>query len=146
MRIHAFIDVNQASLYTLIYRYGVVSIPHQPTCDSANSYKARASKDNAKFNRQGHSFNIMSQETKQACVKDAIEHLITTYGELNSSSIEELDCEPSPLDFMRYVARNTPFVVRGGASSWRAFDKWDKDYLVSALAGQSVNVAVTPHG
>ncbi|KAM3525527.1 hypothetical protein MY4038_007242 [Beauveria bassiana] len=88
----------------------------------------------------------MSQETKQACVKDAIEHLITTYGELNSSTIEELDCEPSPLDFMRYVARNTPFVVRGGASSWRAFNKWDKDYLVSALAGQSVNVAVTPHG
>ncbi|KAM3456467.1 hypothetical protein MY3296_001746 [Beauveria thailandica] len=88
----------------------------------------------------------MSQETEQACVKDAIEHLITTFGELNSSSIHELDCEPSPLDFMRHVARNTPFVVRGGASSWRAFDKWDKDYLVSALAGQSVNVAVTPHG
>ncbi|OAA45254.1 Transcription factor jumonji/aspartyl beta-hydroxylase [Beauveria brongniartii RCEF 3172] len=88
----------------------------------------------------------MSQETEQACVKDAIEHLITTFGELNSSSIEELDCEPSPLDFMRYVARNTPFVVRGGASSWRAFNKWDKDYLLSALAGQSVNVAVTPHG
>ncbi|KAM3500032.1 hypothetical protein MY10362_006767 [Beauveria mimosiformis] len=83
---------------------------------------------------------------EQACIKDAIEHLITTFGELNSSSIEELDCEPSPLDFMRHVARNTPFVVRGGASSWRAFNKWDKDYLLSALAGQSVNVAVTPHG
>ncbi|KAM3564904.1 hypothetical protein MY1884_000504 [Beauveria asiatica] len=88
----------------------------------------------------------MSQETEQACVKNAIEHLITTFGELNSSSIHELDCEPSPLDFMRHVARNTPFVVRGGASSWRACNKWDKDYLVSALAGQSVNVAVTPHG
>lgn len=79
-------------------------------------------------------------------IESALEHLITTYGELNSSLIEELDCEPSPLEFMRYVARNTPFVVRGGASSWKAFQKWDTSYLLSALAGQYVNVAVTPHG
>lgn len=88
----------------------------------------------------------MSQEQESMSIEGALEHLITTYGELNGFAIEELDCEPSPLEFMQYVARNTPFVVRGGASSWRAFQKWDKDYLVSSLAGQSVNVAVTPNG
>ncbi|KAJ4145705.1 hypothetical protein LMH87_004544 [Akanthomyces muscarius] len=88
----------------------------------------------------------MSQTQESMSIEGALEHLITTYGELNGSAIEELDCEPSPLEFMQYVARNTPFVVRGGAASWRAFQEWDKDYLVSSLAGQSVNVAVTPHG
>ncbi|EGX92552.1 pla2g4b, putative [Cordyceps militaris CM01] len=88
----------------------------------------------------------MALEKEPPSSDSALEYLITTYGELNSSIIEELDCEPSPLEFMRYVASNTPFVVRGGASSWRAFHKWDKDYLVSRLAGQLVNVAVTPNG
>ena len=88
----------------------------------------------------------MSQTQEGISIQGALEHLLTTYGELNGSAIEELDCEPSPLEFMQYVARNTPFVVRGGASSWRAFQEWDKDYLVSSLTGQSVNVAVTPHG
>ncbi|KAF4430301.1 phospholipase [Fusarium acutatum] len=53
---------------------------------------------------------------------EAIENLISTFNELNSNSIDELHDEPSPLEFMRYVARNTPFV------------------------GQNVNVAVTPCG
>ncbi|KAG5925995.1 hypothetical protein E4U42_003753 [Claviceps africana] len=78
--------------------------------------------------------------------EDALRHLITTYYELNSENIEELDCEPSPLEFMRYVSRNTPFVIRGGASSWKATRQWNAAYLEEALAGQSVNVAVTPHG
>lgn len=88
----------------------------------------------------------MSQQREFARLENALEHLITTYGELNGPNIEELDCEPSPLEFMRYVARNIPFVVRGGASSWKACQNWNKDYLMNALAGQSVNVAVTPHG
>lgn len=79
-------------------------------------------------------------------VEKALQELITTFNELNSSRIEELDSEPSPLEFMRYVARNTPFVIRGGASSWKAAQAWDASYLRSALVGQSVNVAVTPHG
>ncbi|KAL7918182.1 cupin-like domain-containing protein [Trichoderma austrokoningii] len=58
----------------------------------------------------------------------------------------ELFSEPSPLEFMRYVARNTPFVIRGGASHWKATQKWNSAYLKSALDGQSVNVAVTPFG
>jgi jumonji domain-containing protein 7 len=75
-----------------------------------------------------------------------IENLISTFNELNSNVIDELHEEPSPLEFMRYVARNTPFVIRNGASSWKACREWNSAYLLSALKGQSVNVAVTPHG
>ncbi|KAM0511207.1 hypothetical protein ACHAPE_010086 [Trichoderma viride] len=77
---------------------------------------------------------------------DSLKNLMKTYNELNSHSVEELFSEPSPLEFMRYVARNTPFVIRGGASHWKATQKWNSTYLKSALDGQSVNVAVTPFG
>lgn len=78
--------------------------------------------------------------------EDAIAELLTTYNELNPSRIEELDEEPSPLEFMRYVARNMPFVVRRGAWDWTATRTWDAAYLRSTLAGHKVNVAVTPSG
>ncbi|KAI0120121.1 cupin-like domain-containing protein [Nemania sp. FL0031] len=78
--------------------------------------------------------------------EDSIAELLTTYNELNSSRIEELVEEPSPLEFMRYVARNTPFVVRRGAVHWTATRTWDAAYLRSTLAGHTVNVAVTPFG
>ncbi|KAI1076071.1 phospholipase A2 [Whalleya microplaca] len=77
---------------------------------------------------------------------DPIAELITTFHELNSNAIEELDEEPSPLEFMRYVARNTPFVIRGGAADWTATRRWNADYLRGFLAGHHVNVAVTPAG
>ena len=77
---------------------------------------------------------------------DPIAELITNYNELNSSVIEELHEEPSALDFMRFVARNTPFVVRGGASDWQATKEWTVDYLRHFLGDQPVNVAVTPAG
>ncbi|KAI1351751.1 phospholipase A2 [Xylaria sp. FL0043] len=79
-------------------------------------------------------------------LEDPIVELLTTYNELNSSRIEELDEEPSPLEFMRYVARNTPFVVRRGAQDWIATRTWDAAYLCSTLAGHKVNAAVTPYG
>jgi jumonji domain-containing protein 7 len=72
--------------------------------------------------------------------------LLTTYNELNSTSIDELTDVPSALEFMRYVARNRPFVVRGGASDWQATRTWDVATLKELLGGQSVNVAVTPEG
>ncbi|KAI0009011.1 phospholipase A2 [Xylariaceae sp. FL0662B] len=78
--------------------------------------------------------------------RDPIAELITTFNELNSDVIEELDEEPSPLEFMRYVARNTPFVIRGGVEDWTATRQWNADYLRRFLAGHSVNVAVTPLG
>lgn len=72
--------------------------------------------------------------------------LITTYHDLNRSIIDELKEEPSPLDFMRYVSRNRPFVVRKGAKGWPACRKWNADYLRQTMEGQSVNVAMTPLG
>lgn len=76
----------------------------------------------------------------------ALEDLLSTFNELNSAAIEELNEEPSPLEFMRFVSRNTPFVVRGGASTWKAVQEWNSAYLLSGLRGQLVNVAVTPFG
>lgn len=69
--------------------------------------------------------------------------LLQTYAELNSSSIEELDECPSALEFLRYVKRNRPFVVRKGAQHWKATRTWDRAYLEAALRDQSVNVSVS---
>jgi len=74
----------------------------------------------------------------------ATAELLVTYHELNGD-IEELP-EPSPLSFMRFVARNRPFVVRGGCSTWQAQRKWDATYLQEIMKDTPVNVAVTPHG
>ncbi|KAK1828273.1 cupin-like domain-containing protein [Podospora conica] len=85
-------------------------------------------------------------EKKPTKMDEAITELITSYNELNSSSIIELHHEPSPLEFMRFVAKNTPFVVRGGAADWKAIRTWSVDYLKATLADEQVNVAVTPFG
>ncbi|VBB75391.1 Putative phospholipase [Podospora comata] len=77
---------------------------------------------------------------------DPIAELIENYNELNSSVIEELTEEPSPLEFMRYVAKNTPFVVRGAAKDWKATKEWNVNFLKDFLKHETVNVAVTPHG
>jgi peptidyl-lysine (3S)-dioxygenase / protease len=77
---------------------------------------------------------------------DPVVELITSFDELNSSVIEELHEEPSPLEFMRYVARNTPFVVRGGARDWTATKTWTAQHLKYVLRDHEVNVAVTPNG
>lgn len=79
-------------------------------------------------------------------IMDPLAELITTYNELNSPVVQELDDEPSPLEFMRFVARNTPFVLRRGAAHWTASKTWTADYLQDVLQHQSVNVAVTPQG
>ncbi|KAE8411022.1 cupin-like domain-containing protein [Aspergillus pseudocaelatus] len=84
----------------------------------------------------------MASETADA----AIAELLSTFNELNSHVVEELNEEPSPLEFMRFVARNTPFVIRGGALSWKACQEWNSAYLLKALKDQTVNVAVTPYG
>lgn len=84
----------------------------------------------------------MNQQT----AADPITDVIKTYNDLNSSVVEVLDEEPSPLEFMRYVARNTPFVVRGAAADWKASRKWNIEHLRGVLGHLSVNVAVTPAG
>lgn len=76
----------------------------------------------------------------------AIRDLIINYHELNATVIDELYEEPSALEFMQYVARNRPFVVRRGAEDWTAVQKWDSHYLLSVLGDSLVNVAITPFG
>ncbi|KAL1842699.1 hypothetical protein VTJ49DRAFT_4478 [Mycothermus thermophilus] len=78
--------------------------------------------------------------------EDALAELMINYHELNGSIIDELTEEPSPLEFMRYVARNTPFVVRGAALDWEATKTWTVDYLKTILGDDPVNIAVTPAG
>ncbi|MCJ1403305.1 hypothetical protein MMC11_006528 [Xylographa trunciseda] len=79
-------------------------------------------------------------------VEDALQDLVDTYHGLNSELIDELDEEPSALEFMRYVAQNRPFVVRKGASRWPAVQNWDYNYLLDRMKDRKVNVAITPHG
>ncbi|KAI9929294.1 hypothetical protein ASPWEDRAFT_184203 [Aspergillus wentii DTO 134E9] len=75
-----------------------------------------------------------------------IADLITTYHELNATIIDEFHEEPSALEFMRYVAKNRPFVVRSGAKSWKAYKEWNAEYLAKVMKDKDVQVAVTPYG
>ena len=77
---------------------------------------------------------------------DPISELITNYHELNGSAVAIVPGSISALEFMRYVARNRPFVLRGGASEWEATRTWNISSLKELLKGQSVNVAVTAEG
>lgn len=72
--------------------------------------------------------------------------LLEAYSSLNSSNITELSSLPSPLEFLRFVAQNRPFVIRGGAADWKAIQEWNVASLKEILDGVSVNVAVTPLG
>jgi len=77
---------------------------------------------------------------------DPIIEMLKLYEELNGPNITELRTEPSALEFMRFVALSTPFVVRGATSQWKAARLWNYAYLEEAMRGQTVNVAVTPRG
>lgn len=72
--------------------------------------------------------------------------LLDNYNELNMNSVDELWEEPSPLEFMRYVARNRPFVIKQGARHWTACKRWSANYLVESIGNSTVNVAITPKG
>ncbi|KAG9236579.1 cupin-like domain-containing protein [Amylocarpus encephaloides] len=77
---------------------------------------------------------------------DPLKSLLQTYNDLNSASITILDEIPSPLEFMRFVALNRPFAVRGGAADWKASREWGVKKLKEVMSGMRVNVAVTPKG
>lgn len=78
-------------------------------------------------------------------IAEATADMVTTYHELNGDIHVSYE-EPSPLDFMRYVAKNRPLVVRRGCSKWLAVRKWNVDYLQEIMKDLPVSVAVTPHG
>ncbi|KAK3650759.1 hypothetical protein LTR56_006164 [Elasticomyces elasticus] len=73
-------------------------------------------------------------------------NLINTYHELNASEVDELEEEPSALEFLQFVAKNRPFVVRHAANSWTASEKWVADYLRQKMGSDKVKVAITPLG
>lgn len=75
-----------------------------------------------------------------------MEELILSYHELNNNIVEELEEEPSALEFMRYVAKNRPFVVRKGIVHWKATQRWNSQYLQEIMGTETINVAITPHG
>lgn len=75
----------------------------------------------------------------------AIRTLLETYNELNPAVVDELGDEPSALEFMRYVAKNRPFVVRQ-AIHWPAHEKWTKKYLAAKMGNEQIVVSVTERG
>jgi peptidyl-lysine (3S)-dioxygenase / protease len=81
-----------------------------------------------------------------SAVADVITELIQSYHELNPQFVDELLEEPSPLEFMRYVAAKRPFVIRGGCSQWPATESWSAAYLVHRMEDRLINVAITPSG
>lgn len=69
--------------------------------------------------------------------QDPIATLLESYNELNSAQITVLYEEPSALEFMRYVATNRPFVVRGAANDVSKFSfwgSWPEGFRFSLLA------------
>jgi len=79
-------------------------------------------------------------------LRDALRELLVTYNEINSDIIDEVFEEPSPLEFMRFVAKNRPLIIRGGAQSWEAVQKWSRQFLVNVVGDNLVNVSITPNG
>lgn len=75
----------------------------------------------------------------------AIEELILNYQQLNGNHVEELLEVPSHLEFMRYVHKGRPFVVKGAVGDWPAV-QWTDEFLENAMAEKKVKVAVTPSG
>lgn len=76
---------------------------------------------------------------------EATTEMINAYHELNGD-VDELSEKPSPLEFMRYVAKNRPFVIRGGCSDWYAVQNWNADLLEGVMGDTPIKVAVTPYG
>jgi jumonji domain-containing protein 7 len=88
----------------------------------------------------------MASKSIEQNIDDAIKTLMKDYNELNPNKIDELTEEPTALEFMRYIAKNRPFVIRKGASDWQACLKWDADYLRRTMGDANVKVALTPYG
>lgn len=76
---------------------------------------------------------------------EATSELVSTYHELNGN-VDELYQDPSPLEFMKFVAKNRPFVVRRGCSTWPSVQKWNVAYLKQVAGNTPVKIAVSPHG
>ncbi|GAM89062.1 hypothetical protein ANO11243_070960 [Dothideomycetidae sp. 11243] len=85
-------------------------------------------------------------EPPQDETEQALQSLIENYHEFNGTHVDVLEAQPTPLEFMRYVARNKPLIIRRGARHWSAVQKWSAEYLVKIMGNTPVNVALTPNG
>ncbi|KAL5119668.1 hypothetical protein ACEQ8H_002514 [Pleosporales sp. CAS-2024a] len=83
-----------------------------------------------------------------ATVHDALKELLDNYHDINSQTVTELEQEPTPLEFMRYVARNQPFVIRNNANKdfGPITQRWTPSYICQKLGSTKVTVALTPAG
>ena len=73
--------------------------------------------------------------------------MLLTYQDLNGICVDEMHEVPSPLEFMRYVGKNRPFVIRhAGLGHWPALQIWSVPYLKERMGNTPVNIAVTPDG
>ena len=84
-------------------------------------------------------------EVEAPTTDKAICELLSSYHELNSRHVDELAGVPSPLEFMRYVHKGRPFIVRGAIADWPAV-RWSVEYLKAVMGDRYVSVANTPLG
>jgi peptidyl-lysine (3S)-dioxygenase / protease len=87
-----------------------------------------------------------TETAMEKSLRAATAELINEYQNLNAAKVEELSSDPSPLEFLQYVCKNRPFVLRQGAADWDACSKWTAQYLTSHLESTVVNIAHTPNG
>ena len=85
-------------------------------------------------------------ESYELKVHKAIEELITNYQALNGRHVTELTEVPSPIEFMQFVRKGRPCVIRGAASGWPATSCWTVEYLENKMKGSNIKVAITPLG
>ena len=85
-------------------------------------------------------------ESSEPDLPRSVAKMLQTYYEINADSVDEFTQEPTPLEFMKYVHRNRPFIVRGGCADWPAVRKWNLDYLLQKVGASTVEIAETPRG
>lgn len=83
--------------------------------------------------------------SETSMIEEAVKELLISYHELNGAVVEELNEPPTPLEFMRFVHKGRPFIIRGGISDWPAM-QWTIEYLKEVMEKKAIQVAVTPSG
>ena len=78
--------------------------------------------------------------------REVTRELIDAYHSTNSTSIDVLLANPTAIQFLGYLAKNRPFVVRGSCRDWPAVQKWDVRYLTKMMGDTEIEVAETPCG
>lgn len=62
-----------------------------------------------------------------------------------NTELDVLDA-PTPADMARFVATNTPVLIRGVVDQWEAFKLWTPDYLANQVGDRPVPVHVMSDG